>query len=168
MGINQPTDEELKEFLLKKYAEEIMNKMLEQDIDQADKSAKKAVNKYKDRLMQVTPELFFKFLVAKGASLKCVSCGAQELSVPESSFLNSDKIPANFGELDESQKRAVMAQATTRYVSYITFDKKKDSFHGLLQSYYKVHCLNCGNLSLYRSSSALQWLEESKGEQPDE
>ncbi|MER2868127.1 hypothetical protein ABTW46_03085 [Morganella morganii] len=168
MGIKQPTDEELKAFLLKKYTEEIMNKMLEHDTDQANKSTKKAINKYKDRLMQVTPELFFEFLVTKGVSLKCNSCGAEELSVPEGSFVDSEKVPDNFSELDEAQKREVMNQATTRYVSYTILDKNKDSLHGLLRSYYRVHCLNCGNLSLYRSSSVLQWFEKSKGEQPDE
>ncbi|EBP5350230.1 hypothetical protein XQ60_01715 [Salmonella enterica] len=31
---------------------------------------------------------------------------------------------------------------------------------GIRKSYYMVHCLNCGYLSLYRSSAVLSWLEK--------
>ncbi|ENA8270593.1 hypothetical protein ABGX67_000496 [Salmonella enterica] len=61
MEIKQPTEDELWEFLLRKYLDEQSN----QELDKVNKEARKHVEKYKDRLMKVTPDLFFHFLSEK-------------------------------------------------------------------------------------------------------
>ncbi|HCF7883289.1 TPA: hypothetical protein NIU34_000446 [Klebsiella oxytoca] len=54
---------------------------------------------------------------------------------------------------------------STTYVQYVSFDGI-DNPIGLMKSYYTVHCLNCGNLTLYRTKAVLDWfnaLQEKSG-----
>ncbi|SUC47004.1 Uncharacterised protein [Providencia stuartii] len=164
MDVKLPTDEELKEFILNKYLEEQIKSKSDLYVENYNKRAKQAAENHKKKLMKVTPELFFQFLAEKGFSAKCVSCGSSELSVPESGFVDSEKVPDKFSSLDENTQRSIMEDATTSYVSYISFEKKPENVVGLTKSYYRMHCLNCGHLSLYRSSTVLKWLERKEGQ----
>ncbi|WP_273818150.1 hypothetical protein [Providencia rettgeri] len=163
MDVKHPTDEELKEFLLNKYLEEKTKFNLERSLEDLNKRANRSAKDYKEKLTKITPQLFFQFLTEKGFSAQCISCGAKELSVPESGFLDDDKIPANFEELNKAEQTEAIEQATTKYVSYIFLEKRSSDFFDLVGSYYKMHCLNCGHLSLYRSSTVLKWLESKEG-----
>lgn len=164
MDIKLPTSEELQDFLLNKYLEDKAKSNLENDIKNINKQANRSIEDYKKKLMRVTPELFFQFLTEKGFSAQCVSCGAKKLSVPESSFINDDKVPNNFEKLSSDEQLEAIEQATTKFVSYISLEKRSSGFFDLVGSYYKVHCLNCGHLSLYRSSNVLKWLEDKEGQ----
>ncbi|EHH3357831.1 hypothetical protein ACK1W8_002193 [Salmonella enterica] len=163
MEIKQPTEDELWEFLLRKYLDEQSN----QELDKVNKEARKHVEKYKDRLMKVTPDLFFHFLSEKGVSGTCISCGSSRLSVPESSIVRwSEGVPKNFKDLTQEEQIELVEKNTLRYVSYTSFrDVKRPS--GIRKSYYMVHCLNCGYLSLYRTSAVLNWLEKDKAQGDD-
>ncbi|EAY4420355.1 hypothetical protein LGG40_002910 [Salmonella enterica] len=156
MEIKQPTEDELREFLLCKYLEAQSN----QELYEVNKETRKSVAKYKDRLMNVTPELFFRFLSEKGVSGMCISCGSSRLSVPESSIVRwAEGRPKNFKDFTQEEQIELVKNNTQRYVSYTSFDDANKP-SGIRKSYYMVHCLNCGYLSLYRSSAVLSWLEK--------
>ncbi|EHX63488.1 hypothetical protein ECDEC13B_1631 [Escherichia coli DEC13B] len=38
------------------------------------------------------------------------------------------------------------------------------SIPDMRKTYYTLHCLNCGYLSLYRTSAVLKWLEKDKAQ----
>ncbi|EAY8115199.1 hypothetical protein V4E24_000863 [Salmonella enterica] len=162
MEIKQPTEEELKDFLLRKYLEEKFN----QDIQDANEESRKYVKKYEERLIKVTPDHFFRFLSEKGVSGTCVSCGSSKLSVPEGGIVRGEKLPENFDDLTQEEKIQLIKNNVQNYVSYVSFeDVRKPS--GIGKSYYMVHCLNCGYLSLYRSAAVLNWLEKDSVQDDD-
>ncbi|MGA6677904.1 hypothetical protein [Escherichia coli] len=153
-----PTDEDLKNFLLKKYLEE-------QFQNEINESNQKDIKKYEERLQEVTPEIFFRFLSEKGVSGACVSCGSPKLSVPESRVIRAEKIAKEFKKLSQEEQNKVDEGLAQRYVTYVAFGDTL-SPSGINKIYYVVHCLNCGYLSLYRASAVLKWLEKDK-EQDD-
>ncbi|HBK4607502.1 TPA: hypothetical protein LLS51_004425 [Serratia marcescens] len=156
--VKKPTEEELRDFLMRKFLEEQLNKEAEEYND-------KSLADYKQRLMKVTPILLRKFLAEKGVSFRCPSCGSDELTVPENTTVQSENLPSNFNELPEAEREMVFDALMSSYVAYVTWgDESRVS--GLRKSYYQVHCLNCGHLSLYRSAAVLNWLEniEKAGE----
>ncbi|MEX9845426.1 hypothetical protein AB7W67_07830 [Providencia rettgeri] len=163
MDAKRPTDDELKEFLLDKYIEEKLQDHADHIKASYNKNLNRSIERYKKKLAKVTPKLFFAFLTEKGFSAKCVSCGSSNLSVPESGTLNSEKLPENFSTLDDETKRSIMDEAMSSHVSYTSFEEKPNGIVGLSKSYYKMHCLNCGHLSLYRTSTVLKWLEDKEG-----
>ncbi|CRL46140.1 hypothetical protein SGGMMB4_04487 [Sodalis glossinidius str. 'morsitans'] len=133
-----------------------MRKFLEEQLNKEAKERKnKKLANYKQTLMQVTSVLFRKFLAEKGVSFCCPSCGSDELTVPERRLLQSKKFVANFNSLPVAEKKDALINS---YVSYLTWGDES-CLSGLIKSYYQVHCLNCGHLSLYRSIAVLQWLE---------
>lgn len=156
--VKKPTEEELRNFVMRKFLEEQLNKETEEYNEE------KLAN-YKQRLMKVTPTLFRKFLAEKGAAFHCLSCGSNELTVPESTTLQSEKLPDNFSSLPEAEREMITDALIRSYVSYVTWGNE-NRVSGLRKSYYQVHCLNCGHLSLYRSAAVLNWLEniEKAGE----
>lgn len=159
MEIKPPSEEELHEFLLWKYLEYKSS----QEVQEINKEALSHVKRYRERLMKVTPDLFFRFLSEKGVSGACISCGSLRLSVPESSVVQwaENERPENFKNLTQEEQVELVANNTQRYVSYASLgDVKRPS--GIRKSYYMVHCLNCGYLSLYRTSAVLNWLEKDK------
>lgn len=162
MEIKKPTDNELQDFLLRKFLEEKIN----QD---AKKEADAWADKYKQRLMKVTPQVLYNFLRDRGISAFCASCGAAELSVPESSSAQFEMLKSEasieqstFGSTHNASFPTVLKSS---YVSYTTLDGQ-DNLRYLRGTYYPVHCLRCGHLSLYRTATVLNWLEllEKKGE----
>ncbi|EAV5088658.1 hypothetical protein ABVL59_004815 [Salmonella enterica] len=163
MEIKQPTEDALWEFLLRKYLEDQSN----QELDEVNKEASKHVAKYKDRLMKVTPDLFFHFLSERGVSGTCISCGSSRLSVPESRVVRwGEGKPKNFKDLTQEEQIELVENNTQCFVSYTSFgDVRRPS--GIRKSYYMVHCLNCGYLSLYRSSAVLNWLEKDSVQDDD-
>jgi predicted nucleic-acid-binding Zn-ribbon protein len=149
--VKKPTEDELRDFLTQKFLEEQFGK-------EAEENNSKSLADYKQRLMRVTPTLFRKFLAEKGAAFHCLSCGSNELTVPESTTLQSEKLPDNFSSLPDAEREMITDALIRSYVSYVTWgDESRVS--GLRKSYYQVHCLNCGHLSLYRSVAVLHWLE---------
>ncbi|HIC1788885.1 TPA: hypothetical protein ACW0I5_002709 [Escherichia coli] len=148
-----PTDEELKNFLLKKYLEE-------QFQNEINESNQKAIKQHEERLQQVTPEIFFRFLSEKGVSGACVSCGSPKLSAPENRVLRVDKIPKTPESLTKDEQSNLATELTRCYVNYAVFGDA-GTLSSVNKCYYMVHCLNCGYLGLYRASEVLKWLEKS-------
>lgn len=149
--VKQPTEEELRDFLMRKFLEEQLNKSAEEHTN-------KKVNAYKKRLHRVTPTLFRQFLADKGVLFRCPSCGSDDLSVPESFTMQPNKIPGDFLSLPEDKQVELVEKLTDAHVSYVSLGNM-GPVSGLIKSYYQVHCLNCGHLSLYRSVTVLNWLE---------
>ncbi|CNH93823.1 hypothetical protein ABQG65_22495 [Yersinia alsatica] len=158
--VNRPTEEEMRDFLLRKYIEEQLNQEAEED-------RKMKEEKYKQRLMKVSPALFLRFLEEKGVSLRCPSCNSSELSIPESFTMRSEKLPASTGSSPDTQQRDVNKLLSDPYVSYIPLGNKLN-LSGLIKSYYQIHCNNCGHLSLYRTVTVLKWLENFDRESDEE
>ncbi|EFJ2947432.1 TPA: hypothetical protein ACYQQO_002014 [Escherichia coli] len=152
MEINHPTDEELRDFLLKKYLEE-------QFQNEINGSNQKDIKQHEELLKEVTPEIFFRFLSEKGVSGACISCGSSKLSAPENRVICIDKIPDDFKKLTKEEQHNVVKGLAQRYVAYVAFGDTNTPSG--VSSYYMVHCLNCGYLSLYRTSEVLKWLEKN-------
>ncbi|EPU1024667.1 hypothetical protein ACJWRY_02015 [Klebsiella pneumoniae] len=154
MDMKKPTEEDLKNFLLQKY--------LEESIITAEKTElevkRKISERYRQRLMKVSAEDFFKYLAEKGVSRHCIACGSNKLSVPQSVELKSEGLPKNFDDLPEMEQELALDTASITYMQYVSFEDL-DNPAGLRKSYYMMHCQNCGNLTLYRSSAVLNWLE---------
>ncbi|EIX4509137.1 hypothetical protein MKI77_003067 [Escherichia coli] len=156
MELKSPTDEELKNFLLKKYIEEqVQNKINE--------SNQKTIKQHEERLQGVTPEIFFRFLSEKGVSGACVSCGSSKLSAPENRVIRVDKIPETFKTLTKDEHSNLATELTQCYVNYVVFGDT-GTLSSVSQCYYMVHCLNCGYLGLYRASEVLKWLDKNNAQ----
>ncbi|HFJ4329217.1 hypothetical protein [Serratia liquefaciens] len=150
--VKKPTEEELRDFTTRKFLEEQFNKSVEAQQN-------KKINEYKKRLHKITPTLFRQFLTDKGVPFRCPSCGSDDLSVPESFTMQSNKIPGDFLKLPEDKQEELVETLTDSHVSYVTLGNM-GPVTGLIKSYYQVHCLNCGHLSLYRSATVLNWLKK--------
>lgn len=138
-------DDDLKNYLLKLYLEEKLNK-------QTDEDSKKIVEKQMEKLRQITPMLFFQFLAEKGVSGKCISCGSEKLSVPQVLNLKKETtVVEGAGFSIDSLRPASFAQ----FVSFEDVEKPS----GILKTYFIMNCLNCGHLTLYRASTVLKWFE---------
>ncbi|WP_148297064.1 hypothetical protein [Candidatus Sodalis pierantonius] len=74
--------------------------------------------------------------------------------MPEKRLLQRKKFASNFNRLPVAEKEDALISS---YVSYLTWGDES-CVSGLIKSYYQVHCLNCGHLSLYRSIVVLQWI----------
>lgn len=158
--VKHPNEEELRNFLLRTYLEDQIKK-------EAEEHNRKEIYNYKQRLLAVTPVLFRKFLAEKGVSFRCPSCGSDDLTVPESATMQTEKLPENFNSLSSTERGMIVDSLLHYYVSYVTWGEGSHVSH-LRKSYYQVHCLNCGHLSLYRSVTVLNWLENLDKESEEE
>ncbi|EFM9182926.1 TPA: hypothetical protein ACH9SQ_001462 [Escherichia coli] len=161
MEIKKPTKKELYDYLLSKYIED----KCKEEADEINKKSMSRVKKHKERLMEITPEIFFRFLSEKGVSSVCPSCGSARLSIPESMDLcwDKNKKPENFNNLPLEEQSELIKENIKHYVSYTFFGDVK-SIPDMRKTYYTLHCLNCGYLSLYRTSAVLKWLEKDKAQ----
>lgn len=157
MDMKEPTEQELRDFLRQKYLED----QIKDEVAGYSKSKEKVIERYRDRLMKVNAELFFKFLADKGVSRRCIACGSDALSVPQAVQIKSDGLPENYEQLSQLEQGKFIDAVSTTYVQYVSFEGTNDP-NGLIKSYYTVHCANCGNLTLYRASTVLKWLESQK------
>lgn len=164
MEIKKPTKKELYDYLLSKYIED----KCKEEADEINKKSMSRVKKHKERLMEITPEIFFRFLSEKGVSSVCPSCGSSRLSAPESMDLcwDKNKKPENFNNLPLEKQSELIKENIKHYVSY-TFWGDVKSIPDMRKTYYMLHCLNCGYLSLYRTSAVLKWLEKDKAQDGD-
>lgn len=149
------SEEDLKNFLIRKYMEE----QITQDVAPHNEDV---LSKYKSRLKEVTPDKLFEFLAEKGVSLDCPACGAIQLSVParyntqieQLSVADEDEITDGNVKDHDSYK-----MLTKVYASFLSLGGGQ-SIADIRRSYYPLHCLNCGNLSLFRTSTVLKWIEK--------
>lgn len=153
MDIKEPTEQELRDFLMRKFFEDKLKP--ENSANYAE--MKQHMKKNKQNLMRVTAEILFKYLAQKGVSRKCLGCGSEKLSVPQMMHIKLEGIPENFGQLPEVEREMILDSVRIMYVRYVSFEGEDDPM-GLLNSYYTVHCNNCGNLTLYRAMTVLDWL----------
>ncbi|HGR4956373.1 TPA: hypothetical protein ACLPEC_000073 [Klebsiella aerogenes] len=161
MDIKEPTEQELRDFLKQKYIEEKLNEEFKGHAD----AKQRVIEKQKQNLKKISAEAFFKYLADKGVSRKCVACGSEKLSVPQAVEIATEKMPENFDELSTLEQGMLIDAMSSTYVQYVSFDGI-DNPIGLTRSYYTVHCLNCGNLTLYRTKPVLNWfnaLQEQSG-----
>ncbi|EFW1006019.1 hypothetical protein F6S66_12830, partial [Shigella sonnei] len=116
MEIKKPTKKELYDYLLSKYIED----KCKEEADEINKKSMSRVKKHKERLMEITPEIFFRFLSEKGVSSVCPSCGSSRLSVPESMDLcwDKNKKPENFNNLPLEEQSELIKENIKHYVSY--------------------------------------------------
>ncbi|WP_145543586.1 hypothetical protein [Yersinia frederiksenii] len=152
-----------------KSREEIENKILNNVLAKQLAGKKKIIGEMEEKLnkqlSQVTPELFAEFLVIKGASRECLSCGSKNLSVPESGFLNNKLIPDDYEQLPKEEQLIIMSKAMKRYVTYTYLDN--EDLPRLTNVQYRVNCLNCGFISLYRASPVVKWVLDLSGDKEE-
>ncbi|HHT0026183.1 TPA: hypothetical protein ACTW97_002220 [Klebsiella michiganensis] len=165
MDIKEPTEQELRDFLLKKFYEEKLNSK----IDLLNGNEQEVTDKYRSRLRTIDAEMLFKYLSEKGISGHCLACGSDKLSVPQTGYIKTDGFPDNFDSLGDAERDMIEDAQSVQYVQYVAFGNL-NTIAGLRKSYYIVNCLNCGHLSLYRSSAVLKWFEDHnpQGAQNDE
>lgn len=157
MDMKEPTEQELRDFLRQKYLED----KIKVEVAEHSKSKERVIERYRNRLMKVNAELLFKFLADKGVSRRCIACGSDTLSVPQGVQIKSDGLPENYGQLSLLEQEKFIDAVSTTYVQYVSFEGTNVP-NGLIKSYYTVHCMNCGNLTLYRASTVLKWLESQQ------
>ncbi|HDY3604530.1 TPA: hypothetical protein RQ360_001281 [Klebsiella michiganensis] len=155
MDMKEPTEQELRDFLLRKYYEEQLN----DKNDALNNIEQKVTDRYRSRLRSVDAEMLFKYLSEKSVSRHCQACGSEKLSVPQTGYIKTEQLPKDFDALGEAERGMIEDALSARYVQYVSFGNL-NSIVGLRKSYYMVNCLNCGNLSLYRASGVLKWLED--------
>lgn len=117
-------------------------------------------------LKKITPALFSKFLIEKGVSQKCLSCGSTKIVVPESTDLiaaNGELISYNF-PLDE--ERAKEPEKFIDYVSYSKIDPERSISFSNAQ--YTVHCMNCGFMTQYKAAIVIDWLAKEYQQSKDD
>ncbi|HFD3264491.1 hypothetical protein [Klebsiella quasipneumoniae] len=152
MDMKEPTEQELRDFLLRKYLEEKID--LEHEANAAHFNG--IMQRNKQKLMEVDAATFFKFLSAKGVERKCAACGSEKLTVPETTDLKAKDMPENYEQLPPLEQGFLLGFKGTTYVHYVSFDENNPFV--IDKSYYTVHCQNCGNLTLYRTKAVLEWL----------
>lgn len=154
MSSEEPAKQELQDFLQRMYMEEKLNA-------ESANLEKDSIQKYQQKLMKINAKIFFRFLMEKGVSNGCLACGSGQLSVPESIEFLGENVPEDFELLSTEEKMKYVQITKATYLRYVSFDGV-DSLIGLRRSYYQVHCLNCGNLTLYRTAAVLNWLESQR------
>lgn len=109
------------------------------------------------RLEKVTPDLFGKFLAEKNASQVCMSCGSSRLSVPESRTIPKPSPADKHSKKSAEEKREWLVAQMHPYVTP-TFNQPNDYPRlGIVD--YRVSCLNCGHVHIYRAAPAVEWVE---------
>ncbi|HDR2795153.1 TPA: hypothetical protein QCJ95_003681 [Enterobacter asburiae] len=162
MDYKQPSDEELRRFLLELYinkAETIHHpgwiKMLSD------------IQTLTDHMRTLTPELFSLFLAQKGIPQTCQACGVGKLSITEGRSLRRELLPDDLESLDGDSKAKAYASAMRPFVAWMTFGDE-DSPDVIHKSYYPTHCQHCGNLSLYKTRTVMSWLKEQNSKESDD
>lgn len=151
MDFENPCENELMDYLRRKYIEEMRER---------NSGLKKAQDKLLAEPLKVTPEAFFEYMDAKGISSSCKLCGSNRISIPVGSFMKLiDTTPPDADEDNLVHERVKFAS-----FSYLT-DTNGDV--SLIRPYYMRHCENCGHLDLFRASTVLEWVE-SQGKQDKE
>jgi hypothetical protein len=134
----------------------------DQSINNAtDNNIKKHVLKVETALKEMTPQLFSEFLIERGASQICMSCGSVDLVVPESTDLIMEEgksIPFAFPDEDE-----IAEFSSGRFVNYVTYSKiDADRTITYSNMQYSVHCMNCGFIIHYKAANAIKWYADKK------
>lgn len=121
-----------------------------------------------ERLKQITPELLSEFLIERGASQQCLSCGSAAIFIPET--LQSRKQPFekpdNYDPLFQKEKNKDIAVSLDRFVTYSRIDCDKELRVGNAQ--FIAHCTNCGLMTHYRAMSVVSWFEQKQGLKEEE
>lgn len=127
----------------------------------ADNYIKKHALKVEIALKEITPQLFSEFLIERGASQICLSCGSVDLVVPESTDLvmEGDKfIP--YASPDENEIAEFGAENFVNYVTYSKIDADRTLTYSNMQ--YSVHCMDCGFIIHYKAANAIKWYADKK------
>lgn len=152
MEFQKPTDEQLHEFLMLKYIEYQM----EQNIKKHNADHNSAVEEWEDQLRKISPDTFTRYLDDKGARHECSLCGESSLSVPEGMTINPAVKPEFITEPTIEQRESFYTENMIRYVQWVNLGTNKIN-DMKNKTYYMMHCLNCGNLSLIRSRYVIDW-----------
>jgi hypothetical protein len=163
MEIKKPTDEELHEFLMIKYIEYQLTQQ-QKEFNKESESRKVA---FENDLRKITPQLFSRFLDAKGVSKNCTLCGSDALSVPEGGIIEGVTLPDNFDQMKTDEQSRFFQSGKVTYVGYTTLGGKSLS-DLLTKTYYPMHCLNCGNLNLIRVRKVLAWVKHESAKEDQE
>ena len=125
--------------------------------EQSDIEKTAARIKLLQRLEKVTPDLFGKFLAEKNASQVCLSCGSTKLSVPESRTIPKPSPADKHSSKSAEEKRQWLISQMHPYVTP-TFNHPGE-YPRLGNVDYRVSCLNCGHVHLYRAAPTVEWVE---------
>lgn len=129
--------------------------------DATDNYFKKHTLKVETALKEITPQLFSRFLIERGASQICMSCGSVDLVVPESTDLIIEEgklVP--FDSPDEDEMAELGAEKFVNYVTYSKIDADRTITYSNMQ--YSVHCMNCGFIIHYKAAIAIKWYADIK------
>ncbi|MGJ0477926.1 hypothetical protein ACR6AP_25015 [Klebsiella variicola] len=152
MDMKEPSEQELRDFLIRKYLDE----KIDPDLEPHYAYMTEMMHRYKQELMEINADTFFKFLSEKGVARKCAACGSEKLTVPEVKELKAKDTPESFDQLNPFEQGFLMGFKGTTYVQYVSLERN-DHPANIEKSYYMVHCQNCGNLTMYRTKVVLDW-----------
>lgn len=155
MDFKNPTNDELMDYLRKKYVT---------DMQERHSGAPRAIQSKLREPQNVTPEEFFAYMDDKGVSENCPACGSYSLSIPVGSFIRFHGIHSE-EELKEGKED--LAQTRIRFSSY-TFLSDTRAENSILRPYFMRHCDNCGHLQLFRAQDVLTWVTENAEKRGEE
>ncbi|MFN1130424.1 hypothetical protein ACJK9F_002977 [Lelliottia nimipressuralis] len=152
MDFQKPTDDELHEFLMLKYIEFQMEQ--HQKVHNSDND--KAIQQWEVELRRITPEIFTRYLDDRGASHKCSLCGEESLSVPEGVTVSPNIKPEHYAKLSLEERDKFFEANLISYVQWTNLGSNT-LFDIKSRTYYMMHCLHCGNLTLIRCRFVIDW-----------
>ncbi|WP_158784572.1 hypothetical protein [Pantoea sp. BAV 3049] len=151
------TDEEEKRLL----------EMAQAKIDKLNEAARNSRLAFQEqeerRLKQITPEILSEFLIERGASQQCLSCGSTDIFIPETHKSRKRAIekPDYFSSLPTEEKGKVIMGGLDRFVTYSRIDCDKEL--KVWNAQFIAHCQNCGLMTHYRAMSVVAWHEQKQG-----
>ncbi|HFI1904539.1 TPA: hypothetical protein ACGPMP_002017 [Enterobacter roggenkampii] len=154
MNTKKPSDDELKEFLLKMYLEEVQ---AEEEIARKAKEHKEI----HETLRKLAPTEFYEYLSEQNPPIRCSICGNSKFSTPTTSTVDRSKLPANMSELTKDEQKLAREAARRLLVTY-TFLTDMSGEVDYKKAYYPLHCRTCGHLDLFRASVINLWKEQKE------
>lgn len=97
-------------------------------------------------MQQITPELFIKFLMDKGAKTTCLSCGRVALFIPHITVHDTDPDLPDYDGANDWE--------------YVVPVHKNNASVNIHDTRYEVSCSCCGFISAYSAQAVIQWAKD--------
>jgi hypothetical protein len=105
--------------------------------------------KHLNLIIQITPEIFSKFLIAKSARSGCLSCGSTRIFVPHTAIHTDDPDSEDYNENDD------FIYVTPQHVGNTPFR--------IYTARYEICCQNCGFVALHQAYPVVKWAMKFEG-----
>lgn len=100
-------------------------------------------------IIQITPDIFSRFLVAKSARSGCLSCGSERLFVPHTIIHSSDPDSDEYDEKNDP--------------IFVTPQHPVNTLFRIATARYEICCQNCGFVALHQAQPVIEWAMQHEG-----